>query len=89
VIVALRALHGEAAEAADGILHHVIAIEMPGDLAIEFRLRHLGVADVIPWPRGDESERRDAIRGAGIEHITCDLLFDEACIGLVAVEARG
>ena len=78
VIVALGATDGERTEAADGVLHHVIAIKVAGDLAIEFGLGNFGVADVIPWASGDEAERGDAIGGAGIEHIACDLFFDEA-----------
>ena len=86
VIMALSALHGEAAEAADGVLHHVIAVQVSRDLAIQLRLRHLCVPDVVPRPRRDESERRDAIRGARIERISGDLLFDEATVRFVVVE---
>ena len=86
VIVALRTLHGEAAHGADGVLHHVIAIEMPGDFAIELRLRHLRMADVIPRPCGDEPKRRNAIHRARIERISGDLLLDEAGVGFVAVQ---
>ena len=86
VVVALRALNGERTKSADGVLHHVIAIQMPRDLAIELRLRHLRVSDVIPRPGGNETKRGDAVRGAWIEYITGDLFFDEARIGFVVVE---
>ena len=86
MVVALRALHGETAKRADGILHHVIAIQMTGDLPIDLCFRHLGMTDVVPRSCCDEPERCDAISGSGIERITCDLLLNEAGVRLVVVE---
>ena len=79
-------MHRGAAKRADGIRDHVVAIEMPGDLAIGLRLRNFAMADVIPRSCRDEAKRFDAVAGIGIEHVAGDLFLDEARVRLVFVE---
>lgn len=80
------ALNCQACKRADRVGHHVVAIEMPGDLAVGLRLGHLAVADQIPGPGGDEPDRLMAVGRVGIEHVAGHLLRDELCVGLVVVE---
>ena len=65
MIVALGALHREAVESLHGVHHHVVAIEVTRDLAVDLGFRHLLVADQIPGTGGDETEGFDAIACAG------------------------
>ena len=86
VLVTLGAVHGEARERADGVGHHVVAVEMTGELAVDFRLRHLGVADEVPRPGRDEPECLDAIGRFREEHVAGDLLLHEAGVRFVGIE---
>ena len=86
VIVALRAVDRGAAKGADRVCDHVVAIEVARDFAVGLCLRHLGVADVIPRPGGDEAERFDAVARAGEKRVASDLLLHETRVRFVFVE---
>ena len=86
VVVALGALDRDARERADRVGHHVVAVEVPGDLAVGLRLGHLTVADLIPRAGGDEPNRLLAVGCVRMEHVARHLLLDELRIGLVGVE---
>ena len=86
VVVALGAVDREAHERADGVGDEVVAVEVPGDLAVDLRLGQLGVADEVPRPGGEEPERLDAVRRAGEQHVAGDLLLHEPRVRLVGVE---
>ena len=89
MIVALRAVDGERAEGVDRVTHHVVAIEVARDFAVDFRLGHLGVANEIPRAGGDEAERLDAIGGVREKPLGAQLL-ERAVKEAVAVgRARG
>ena len=84
--MALGALHGDAGKAADRIGHHVVAVEMTGNLAVGLRFRNLAMANEVPGACGDETDRLVAVAGVAKEHIASDLFFNEAGVGLVVVE---
>ena len=84
--MALRAVHGEAGERADRVRHHVVAVEVPREFAVGLRLRHLGVPDEIPRPRGDEAERLDPVGRAREQPVARDLFLDETRERLVRVQ---
>ena len=86
VVVALGAVDRDARERADRVGHHVVAVEVAGDLAVGLGLRHLAVADQVPRSGGDEADCLLAVGRIGKEHVTGDLLLDEPGIGLVGVE---
>jgi hypothetical protein len=86
VVVALGAMDGLAGEGPDDVGHHVIAVEVPGDLPVGLRLRQFLVPDEIPGSCGEKPERLDSVGGVGIKHVAGDLLGDEPAVGLVLVE---
>ena len=86
VVVALRALHRHAREGADRVAHHVVAVEVPRELAVDLVLADFLVPDEIPRSRRDEPERLDAVAGVRIERVACELLLDKARVRLVVVE---
>ena len=69
VIVALRAVYCQRAEGVHRVRHHVIAVEVPRHLAVNFVFRHFRMADEIPRPGGDESQGLDAIARPGKQRI--------------------
>ena len=86
VVVALGTVDRDARERADRVGHHVVAVEVAGDLAVGLRLGHLAVADQVPRSGGDEANCLLAVDRIGEEHVAGDLLLDEPGVGLVGVE---
>ena len=86
VVVALRALDGEAVEGVERVGDHVVAVEVARDFAVDFRLGHFGVTDEIPRAGGDETERLDAVGRVREKLVAGDLFLHETRVGLVAVE---
>ena len=86
VVVALRALDGETVERLHGRRDHVVAIQMPRHLAIEFRLRNFGVTDQVPRSRGDEPQPLEPVPRARVEDIAGELLLDEPAVRFVGIE---
>ena len=86
MIMALGAVDGETGKRADGVRDHVVAVEVSGDFPVGFGLGHFGVADEIPRTGGDETQRLDAVGGAGEEHVAGDLFLHETRVGFVGVE---
>ena len=86
VRVALRALDGETGESPERVRHHVITIEVPGDLPVDLRLGDLRMADEIPRAGGEETQRLDAVARPREERVPRHLLLDETGVGLVRVE---
>ena len=84
--VALGAVDRDARERADRIGDHVVAIEVPGDLAVGLRLGNLAVSDEVPRPGRDEADPLLPVGRAGIEHVSRDLLGDEPGVRPVFVE---
>ena len=86
VFVALRALHGDARKGADGVAHHVVAVEVARELSVDLLLADFLVPDEVPWSSRDEAKRFDAIARARKQRVACDLLLDEPRVRLVLVE---
>ena len=86
VVVAAGALHGSADEGVHRIFHHVVAVDVAGDTAVELGFRHLGMADEIPRAGRDESCRLNAVACVGIKRVAGDLLAHEQVVRFVAVE---
>ena len=86
VVVALGAMDRHGAEGVEGIGAHVIAVEVAGDLAVDFFFADFGVADEVPGAGGDEAEGGEAVFGAWEEDVAGELFLDEAGVGAVFVE---
>ena len=86
VIVALGALDSEAIERLNRVHDHVVTVQVARDFAVDFRLRHLLVANQVPRAGGEEAQGLDAVTSKGKQNISRDLLLHEAPIGLVLVE---
>ena len=86
VVVALGTVDRDARERADRVGHHVVAVEVAGNLAVGLRLGHLAVADQVPRSRGDEADCLLAVGRLGKEHVAGYLFLDEPGVGLVGVE---
>ena len=76
----------QADERVHGVGHHVVTIEVAGDLAVDLRFRHFGVADQVPRPGGDKSHCNNAVRRIGEQHISGNLLLNETPVWLVQIE---
>src|SRR5262249_62087432 len=79
-------MNGDAGEGSHRVRDHVVAVEMPRDLAVGLRLGHLDMADVIPRAGGNESESYDAVARPWIQRVARNLLLDEPRVRLVFVQ---
>ena len=86
VVVTAGTLHGQAAKGIHRRGDHVVAIEIPSDLAVQLRFGNLRMPDKIPRPRRDETGRRDAIDRLGPEDITGQLFEHKPVIRFVVVQ---
>ena len=86
-MVALCALHGRALKDIEDRRDHLVAVEVLGDASIELRLADLPMPDEVPRPRREKSERDDAIRFPGKQHIARDLFPHKAGQRFVFIKA--
>ena len=84
--MALRTVNGQPDEGAHRVGDEIIAVEVPGDFAVDLRLGQLGMADEIPRASRQETECLDAIDGAGEQHVPRDLFLHESPIWLVGIQ---
>src|SRR5262245_29276862 len=82
----LRAMDRDTGKGAHGIGHHVISVEMPRDLAVDFSFGKLSMTDEIPRPGGEKSQRDDSITGARKKNVSRDLLFDETRVSFISIQ---
>ena len=73
MIVALRALHCCAHEGIGDRGHHVVAVQVSGNFAIDFRFRHFSMANEIPRPCREKSERLNTAWARPGNHIAGNL----------------
>ena len=86
VIMAARAMDGQAQECGHGVHHHIVAIVVARDQAIGLAFRQFNMPDKIPRPGGDETGGHNAVGIARKQHVPGELLLDETRIGGVVVE---
>ena len=86
MVVALSAADGEAHKRLHRRTHHVIAIEVAGDFAINLVFAHFSVAHEVPWSCRNEAERLDAIARIRIEHVPRNLFLHKARPGFVFIQ---
>ena len=86
VVVAARAVDGETLECAHRGHHHVVAVVVARDESIGLGDGQLDVADEIPRPGGDETQRRSKFWLIRKKRVRRQLLLHESRIGFVAVE---
>ncbi len=86
VIVTPRTLSRQAAKRVEGRRHHVVPVEVPGDLAVDLGLRHFGVANEIPRPCGQKTRGFDSVARVGLQRVARQLLFDKLRVRPIFVE---
>ena len=79
-------LDREAGEGIEDGADHVVPVEVPCDLAVEFRFGHLGVADVVPGACRQEAGCHNTVDSGGEQYVAGNLLQDEAVEWFVGIE---
>ena len=62
VVVTLGALDGETKESGHDRSHHIVAVKVSGDLAIDFCFGHFRMADEVPGTSSQHSQGLDSPR---------------------------
>src|SRR5205823_3784070 len=85
VIVAPRAMDGEAEESGHRRHHYVVAIVVTRDQAVRFALGKFNMPDEIPWARRDETGRDRRLRVVGPKNVAGKLFLYEPRVRNVIV----
>ncbi len=86
VMMTSGTLNRNTAERIERITDHVVAVEIAGNFAVDFRFRNFHMPDEIPRPRSNKTESQYSIRLTREQHIACDLFLNKSGIRLILIE---